>query len=238
MKKIFISSIIILSLVKTISGQIPCNKSVNSKDLTKKLPLEVCIPKGYTIFNAIDSVDLNKDNNKDVVVTYARLPLEDGDTIFYGLYLKNAKKSNYSLWKTLSNLSPIYLTSKSIGKNAKLDSIRKLLTYNPEIIIGTNSISIKFHTTTDYFGKSYIFKYDVRLNDFLLDKIQYWVGNVEYVLIEKYEWNDKYHEENLLDERVPDNKIKIEEFDLTKVMKIKDEDYWFYYNAKKKFSWF
>ena len=97
---------------------------------------------------------------------------------------------------------------------------------------------MKFPTTWDYFGKNYIFHYEPSLDTWMLQKIQYWVGNIDYGIIKKYNWSDKLHEENLLKEVIPDHHISIDDFDLTKVMVVEGDEDWFYRNAQKKFDWF
>jgi len=97
-------------------AQRPCNRDVNSADLAIKLPKEVCIPYGYKIFNVVDSVDLNNDDLKDVVVAWAKLPIEDGDTTFYSIYSQQ-KDSSFSLVRTYSNFQTLLSDKKKQFKS-------------------------------------------------------------------------------------------------------------------------
>jgi len=214
-----------------------CNRKVNSSYLSKILQKSVCIPRGYTIFNVVDSVDLSNDGIRDLVVAWTKLPLNEGDTTFYSIYLQQ-KDSVFRLKKIFHNLQSIYMTEKSKGENSFLDSLRKLYTGSTEVFFKTNTIIIKFPITWDYFGKSYVFHYDSSMKTWMLQKVLYWVGNVDYGLINKYHWNDKLHEENLLKEVIIEYQLSIDNFDLTKVMVVEGEEDWFYLNAHKKFDWF
>lgn len=236
-KTIFLLLFIMNACISNSQNETPCNKNVNSRDLLKRLPVEVCIPKGYTIFNVIDSVDLNRDDLKDVVVEWANLPFTDGDTTFYSIY-SQGKDSIFKLDNTYDNLQSIYLTSRSKGQSALLDYLRKLYTGNTTVVFSKNKIIVKFPTTWDFFGKSYIFEYNSGMNTWVLSLIQYWVGNIEYGVINRYNWSEEYHKEHIMHEKIPKEKIKIGDFDLTKVMIVEGEEDWFYYNASKKYEWF
>jgi hypothetical protein len=94
------------SNVGAVSG---CNRSVYVQAYLKRLPSEICLPKGYRVMMIHNKVDLTNDDIPELVIKLDKQNATDGDTSLLYVYRKNTK-GIYEIFKTLHNVYPLYLS--------------------------------------------------------------------------------------------------------------------------------
>jgi hypothetical protein len=183
-----------------------CNQDVRFSSLKNKLDSSICVPKGYIITRIDNKWDLNNDSLKDKVVSWQKVKLSDGDTIFYSIYT-SGKDGTVHHYKTLGNLEPLFFTNYSTHSGNKLyDSLKVLYSYPTlsEVEFMTNTISILFYTEATTVKKLFF---------------TYSLSQKTWVLTREIQW---FTPSQLADERkkekdsAPEVAIKIDEFDLLK----------------------
>lgn len=164
-----------------------CVRVCESSKILKRIPPEICLPKGYG-FNYIKiPTDMNGDGLKDLIIDWSKYPVSDGDTIFYSVY-KQSKNGKYSLLKTFKNLETIffhkYYGTSPVFKNKKIDSLYHwTCKRSSELKFDKGIISIKFETEKDIkIINTYI--YDKKRNNwYLINQKEIDVSGAENVIL-------------------------------------------------------
>jgi hypothetical protein len=137
-----------------------CYRNVRSKWMKSRLDSSICLPSNsYFISDILEEVDLNDDGLKDKVISWTKVKMHDGDTIFYSIYTGN-NAGTYSLMRTFSNLKPLYFKSYSddyFTGSKRLDSI-KIRYIKPEFVEAEfirNSILITIYIEATVLKKLY-----------------------------------------------------------------------------------
>lgn len=213
---------------QSLNDNVSCNRTTVDKSIAKKLPNSICIPNGYTIDLIIDDVDFNKDLYNDVIIRYSKYPLVDGNMRIYSIY-KNINDTLFKMEKELNslaipyidNLSTVYLESNSLA-----DSLVNLFPIDTKISFSLDTIFVS-HLIPDYYGKTYVFIYNLVEADWLLKEIQYWIGELPTWLVKNSNLDESLRDKINLETRIPENVMTIEKFNLieSKVLAIDESDY-------------
>jgi len=156
-----------------------CNRSVYIKEYLKRLPSNVCVPKGYQVMMINDQVDLTNDAIPEVVMKLDKQTVVDGDTSLLLIYRKNTK-GVYEIFKTLHNVYPLYF--KSYGLNyivadPKLSEIQSRYSSAEfsEVLLKNSTLIIKFHSEATM-GYNFHFLFNNQKQDWYLQKTEEWTG--------------------------------------------------------------
>lgn len=120
--------ILIISLCFTFSFSISkltqdknCFQDVWVNRLKKNLPKDICIPFEYHITDSYFNFDFNSDGLNDFAFDWNKKALNDGDTIYFSLYIKN-KNGTFSHLRTYKNIYPIFFKSYNLNYAPKIEN--------------------------------------------------------------------------------------------------------------------
>jgi hypothetical protein len=110
---------------KMIQQDTNCNRTVEIKEYSKILPIEVCLPKGYQVVYIYNNVDFNSDKKNDFCFAWRKINISDGDTTYISIYKQNSD-STYHIFKTFKNLRPLFFKDYSPEYHPKDSSLNEL----------------------------------------------------------------------------------------------------------------
>lgn len=125
MKGYIILQIALYYSLVTIAQVTDCNRTLWIKQDEKKLPKEVCIPKGYLISNIYESTDVNGDGLSDFIFKWRKQELCDGDTFYITIYIQNPD-SSFTNFRTFNNLYPINFKDYSMNYTPQDERLRSI----------------------------------------------------------------------------------------------------------------
>lgn len=175
--------LILIFLITVLSGFsqdsliVECNRSVKISSFLKKMPNEVCLPKGnYQVTHIFENTDINEDGYDDFIFKYSKYPLTDGDTSYISVYTQNSD-SSFSFFRTFDNLYPLYFLKydiEFIPKDERLRLIHKK--YENEYLLlnlefNKNRIIIKRKMDAE-FNLIITYKYNKELNNWVYEKCE------------------------------------------------------------------
>ncbi|MDR3185409.1 MAG: hypothetical protein LBU04_01150 [Christensenellaceae bacterium] len=109
MKAIVTFFLLTISTIVSLAQMKNCNRAVHTTSFTKRLPSDICLPKGYLLWDILaDTIDINSDGHVDFVARLQKINVQDGDTTLVVLYKQN-ENGRHESWVTFNNLFPIYL---------------------------------------------------------------------------------------------------------------------------------
>lgn len=190
-----------LIMVRRLTGIIPflitmascgqdvkCNKTVEYAFLAKKIPKEVCLPEGHQITRLYKNTDVNNDGFKDLIFDWSKINLKDGDTLYISIY-NQLKDSTFVLFRTFSNLKPLYFKRYNFEyqvKDSMLNEIKSRyneqippyrLEFKNDIIYMSFIIGAPFVTLNQY--------YQYKKDTWYLVKEEIWDESGEHIQKEK-----------------------------------------------------
>lgn len=205
--------IAILLIYNCSMAQSKCNRIVRYSHLNAKLDSAICIPVGYQIMG-VDDADLNNDGYRDKAVRWQKIKIEDGDTVFYSIYLRGSDE-RFSHYKKLGNVKPLYFNNyESSTSNRFYDSIKLMYTYPTLSIVefSSGTVTIEFYTEATILKKLF-FTYSPKQGTWILtSEMQWLVPPKNYEGDEVLDENGRKLEHN----RAPDQPMRIEDFDMLK----------------------
>ena len=201
-----------------------CNRNAVDKSIARLLQEGICIPEGHTAEKVIKDFDFNGDGKFDVAVRYARYPLEDG-SMRYDAIFEQVSDTIFNLKKELRSLAVPFIEVLSASyreSHPKADSLVKIYPITRKIIFSADSLFIK-HKIPDDFGKTYLFIYDKIKDNWYLQNIRYWFGELPLWLVRNADLREELlYGRIYLEEKIPDKQISIDEFDLIESKRIAD----------------
>ncbi|MEM8940432.1 MAG: hypothetical protein AAGC64_13925 [Bacteroidota bacterium] len=202
-----------------------CNRQGADRSITRLIPNGVCIPEGYTATKVVNDFDFNGDGLSDLAIRYIQFPLEDGNMSYYSIY-KCVSDTLFLLEREFKTLGKPYVKAFSETYQRKNPIVSELIEKYPlDVKIKFIQDTIKLsHIIPDDYGKTYKFIYDRFQENWFLEEIIYWAGNLEKSYLERLELDKKLLGKVMLEEKKPENKISIDEFDLLKSKRIADEE--------------
>ena len=215
-----------------------CNRNTVDKSLEKLIPKGICIPEGYFIFSIVNNFDFNKDKNADIAIRYGKYPIEVGDLVNYSIFEK-VNDTTYLKKIELSNIFPphidnLYTASQDTSSVAHF--LLKKYPYDAKVVFANDTIKIS-HLIPDDYGKTYEFVYNKNKDNWYLEKVQYWIGNLDRQYVERMNLSEKLLGQIKLESRIPEKKISIKDFDLAKSKKIAEEESEYFINNYDVFNW-
>jgi hypothetical protein len=206
---------LIVSMICSYSvAQSDCSKAVRYDDLITKLDSVICVPIGYQIIRIYDDKDLDGDELIDKVVCYKKIKLNDGDTIYYSLYLRR-KNNELSLYKKLGNLEPLHFKSyeyRDKTGNKLLDSIKTIYFYPSLTQVDFNNGVVEISLYTEPVAlRKLRFTFSPKDGTWILTRETQW-----YVPPKSYQGDEELDENGrkLEFDRAPEKPTRIEDFDM------------------------
>ena len=228
-KNIFIAVLLILTFqactAQTSETKNICNRKTADKSLAKRLPKGICIRDGYTVDEVITNFDFNRDKKPDVVIRYGKYPLKNGMNRFYSVF-ERVSDSVFVIKKELKNIIPPYLDNVYAASSSS-DSLASTLVqqYPYDLKIEFNQDTIKLsHLIPDFYGKTYEFVFDKQFDNWRLKRINYWIGDLDERDIEQMGLSPKLSKRNIIEKKIPNNAINIEQFSLIESRTIADSE--------------
>lgn len=224
--KLTFTSVFILFYLNIQAQTNPCNRKTIDRSIAKLLPEGVCIPDGnYTINMVNKRNDINGDKRNDLIIRYAENPLKLGSSVYYAFYF-TISDSSYTNKKHLSNLTPPYIGNiyaASLSSDSVKLSMINTYPYDTQVDFKDDTLEIS-HLIPDDYGKTYIFIYNQGGANWYLAKIQFWVGNLDRQYLERMELSEELTKKILLEEKIPESHISIDEFDLKESKRVAKEE--------------
>lgn len=201
-----------------------CNRDAVDKSIARLLPKGICIPEGYTVEHVIKDFDFNGDGKYDVAVRYVKYPLEDGNMRYYSVY-EQISDTIFSYKKVFNNVAYPFIKSYSENYRKRYPVVDSLLMIYPtgvKFLFSQDTIKIE-HIIPDLYHKTYSFVYDKKYDNWYLQKVNYWIGELPVWLVRNGNLREELLEERIyLDKKIPDKHISIDEFDLIESKRIAD----------------
>lgn len=178
-----ITLIFLMLCCRNVFSQIDTsNKFVESTRITKKIPKDFYMPKGYKYFDVIDNVDLTADGVNDLIIHWEKKDLVDGDLTYVNIYTKK-NDTIFSGLTVLNNLYPMYFHEYDLKykvKDKNLEEIHAKLT-----LAGADRFKVEFKKNVIWIelftevqaGVDVFFSYDTQKQNWFLSKEIYWVGD-------------------------------------------------------------
>jgi hypothetical protein len=203
-----------------------CNRKTVDNGWRKILPRGICIPKGDYYINFVEpNIDFNKDDKLDVVVRYLESPPQIGTIISYGIYFRSSD-TTFIEKMLLSNLVPPFignLQAASLSSDSIKLSMINMYPYDTEVLFNKDTIEIS-HLIPDDFGKTYYFVYNVLKDNWYLENIQYWAGNLDRAYLERLDLSEKLLGKVHLENKRPNTPLSIGEFNLIESKRIAETE--------------
>jgi hypothetical protein len=171
---VFIVNITVVSGFSQDSLIAECNRSVKIDSYLKKMPKEVCLPKGnYQVTHIFEKTDINDDGLEDFIFKYSKNPLMDGDTSYVSVYTQNSD-SAFTFFCTFDNLYPLYFqwyNSLYKPKDERLQLIYKRYD-NEYLLVNLEFIKDRIIITRQYDATDRLiitYKYDKKLKNWIYE---------------------------------------------------------------------
>jgi hypothetical protein len=217
----------------------PCNRQTADKSIEKRLPKGICVPGNYTVDQIITNVDFNHDKKNDVVLRYSEYPLKNGANRLYGFF-ERVGDATFELKKELKNIIPPYLQNVYAavsGSDSLASALVKKYPYDLKVEFVQDTIKLS-HLIPDYYGKTYEFVFNNQSSNWYLRRIKYWIGGLDERDIEQLDLSKSLVNRNIIDTKLPDANISIEEFNLSESRKTADtEESDYFMNNYNLFEW-
>jgi hypothetical protein len=211
-----------------------CNQEVyGTIQYIRALPNYVCIPQGHIIDDYCRTSDVNQDNFDDFLAVKHNIKQDDqvdGDTTYWDFYERSTKDTLYKKVYTLGNIVPPfvkdfsleYLTSQPLA--SKIYELYPFRLSNPSLSfkLVRDSITVSYKMD-DTYGKSFVFVYNTASANWVLERIDYFIGELPL-----YWWQDNEfysslsNEIKIIESKVPLFKVSIENFSLISAFKFRE----------------
>lgn len=199
-----------------------CNRNTVDKSIT--LPNGICLPDNFTADLTIES-DFNFDSNDDIIIRYSKYPLIDGVMRHYSIF-ERLTDSTFDLKKQMPNLSLPYirvLSRSYLDLNPIADSLVKLYPVDTRLFFNKDTLLID-HSIPDYYGKSYVFVYSKAEENWYLEKVRYWIGQLPTWLVKNANLKEElYGKVYLNEDKKPKKRISVDELNLIESKRIARE---------------
>ena len=215
-----------------------CNRKAVDKSVERLLPIGVCLSEGYTVDKVITGFDFNHDAKEEIAVRYAQYPLNDGTLRYYAVY-EMISDFTYTGRKLPSLTAPYIevLTKSYLDAHSVADSLNDIYPANFDVDFKQDTIFLS-HSIPDYYGKTYLYVYDIDKKDWYMKKVRYWMGQLPAWLIRNGKLSEKLYEKIYLDEdKTLNEPISIEQFSLTESKRIAEQESEYLMNNYDVFDW-
>jgi hypothetical protein len=173
----FLSCLILSCPLYAQLNQVDCNNETFLSADQKKIPIGVCIPKGYVIryiYSKYNSIDFNRDGLIDFAFSVTKRTNTIGDSSFLVFYKMNID-SSFTFSKLFKNTYPIYFNPSDENPKIKDTELKKLFDCypipDPLDHLDIKNDTIEIDVTIEghgYQAKVYQYKYDLKRNDWKL----------------------------------------------------------------------
>lgn len=165
-----------------------CNqKFYGTKRYLKELPSYICVPEGNAISDFVRTTDVDGDGVADFLFVQYRKWRDswiDGDTLYWDFHVRDSN-GRFQKKFSLSNIEPPYINDTSLEYLADNDLAQRIFESYP---IPLTDNSLGFNVTGDTIrlsykfddakGKSFIFIYSTEKDNWYLEKIEYFFGEL------------------------------------------------------------
>jgi hypothetical protein len=226
---IIVANVLLFNLTciaQVIEDKTQCNQQSVDNSIARLIPDGVCLPDGYTADLVVKDFDFNQDRKMDLAIRFIKYPLQDGNMQNYQIF-EQLNDTVYSIKKELVSLRLPYikfLTASYRESHPLADSLARQYPLDTQLAFNSDSISVS-HLIQNFFGKTYIFIYDNSTDNWHLQSIRYWLGELPLWLVRNADLREELlYERIYLEDKKPDKQISIDEFDLIESKRIADTE--------------